>query len=147
MTGIRTQQLISTTTRTDRLMTWCQGHIPADVAKVSGPEAQRLIRQSAIDAGAAQHPKLKRRTLTNLYNERPAWLHPAHLTLDRAVLNAYAATDPNAGWTLAGAEPFEETGADQPLAEGHTLASRPAGTEQLVLHSLLESNHKRQEPR
>jgi len=35
---------------------------------------------------------LKRRTLTNLYNERPAWLHSAHRDLDAAVAAAY-------GWT------------------------------------------------
>jgi type II restriction/modification system DNA methylase subunit YeeA len=32
---------------------------------------------------------LKKRTLTNLYNERPAWLDNAHLDLDRAVAAAY----------------------------------------------------------
>ena len=32
---------------------------------------------------------LKRRTLTNLYNERPAWLDNAHRTLDEAVAAAY----------------------------------------------------------
>ena len=31
-----------------------------------------------------------RRTLTNLYNERPAWLDLAHRRLDAAVLPAYA---------------------------------------------------------
>ena len=33
--------------------------------------------------------ELKRRTLTNLYNERPAWLDTAHRNLDEAVFNAY----------------------------------------------------------
>jgi hypothetical protein len=32
---------------------------------------------------------LKRRTLTNLYNERPAWLDLAHKRLDEAVFAAY----------------------------------------------------------
>src|SRR5205814_2825088 len=32
---------------------------------------------------------LKKRTLTNLYNERPAWLDNAHRDLDRAVAAAY----------------------------------------------------------
>jgi hypothetical protein len=32
---------------------------------------------------------LKQRTLTNLYNERPAWLAHAHVELDRAVAAAY----------------------------------------------------------
>jgi len=39
------------------------------------------------DADAAQ--KLKERTLTNLYNQRPHWLADAHETLDRAVAAAY----------------------------------------------------------
>ena len=33
--------------------------------------------------------KLKKRTLTNLYNERPRWLADAHDALDRAVAAAY----------------------------------------------------------
>ena len=39
--------------------------------------------------------KLKKRTLTNLYNERPAWLDLAHKKLDAAVAAAY-------GWVRAG---------------------------------------------
>lgn len=115
----------------------------ADVAKVSGPEAQRLIRQSAIDAAAAQHPKLKKRTLTNLYNERPTWLRLAHKALDQAVLNAYAATDPNAGWAPACSEVFEPTGAGQPLPEAHPLTQLRAETEQHILAALLNLNHQR----
>lgn len=38
------------------------------------------------DASAAL---LKKRTLTNLYNERPAWLDLAHKKLDEAVFSAY----------------------------------------------------------
>lgn len=98
----------------------------ADVAKVSGEQARRLIRQSAIDAAAAQHPKLKKRTLTNLYNERPTWLRLAHKALDQAVLAAYAATDPDAPhpWSPDWAEVFEPTGAGQPLPP---TPSPPAG--------------------
>jgi type II restriction/modification system DNA methylase subunit YeeA len=40
-----------------------------------------------IDAKAAA--MLRRRTLTNLYNERPAWLDNAHRDLDAAVAAAY----------------------------------------------------------
>jgi hypothetical protein len=32
---------------------------------------------------------LKKRTLTNLYNQRPAWLDHAHRALDDAVAEAY----------------------------------------------------------
>ncbi len=42
------------------------------------------------DAAAAI---LKKRTLTNLYNERPAWLDMAHKDLDRVVAAAYGWTD------------------------------------------------------
>lgn len=40
-----------------------------------------------IDDAAAR--ELKKRTLTNLYNARPAWLANAHAALDRAVARAY----------------------------------------------------------
>jgi len=36
---------------------------------------------------------LKQRTLTNLYNTRPAWLAMAHETLDQAVAAAYGWDD------------------------------------------------------
>ena len=57
-------------------------------------EARPLIRRSALMALAAKDPRLKKRTLTNLYNERPQWLKLAHQKLDRAVLAAYTAVDP-----------------------------------------------------
>ena len=34
--------------------------------------------------------ELQRRTMTNLYNERPTWLDLAHRRLDQAVAAAYA---------------------------------------------------------
>ena len=37
--------------------------------------------------------ELKKRTLTNLYNQRPAWLEHAHAALDRAVWAAYGWDD------------------------------------------------------
>ena len=36
---------------------------------------------------------LAKRTLTNLYNQRPAWLAQAHQALDAAVAAAYGWTD------------------------------------------------------
>ena len=36
---------------------------------------------------------LKKRTLTNLYNERPTWLDHAHKALDKAVADAYGWAD------------------------------------------------------
>ena len=48
----------------------------------------RYPRTVAKDADCAK--KLKKRTLTNLYNERPTWLALAHDKLDVAVFAAYA---------------------------------------------------------
>jgi len=115
----------------------------ADVARVSGEEARRLIRQSAIDAAAAQDKRLKKRTLTNLYNERPTWLRLAHKSLDETVLAAYASVDPEGGWDTTWAEVFEETGAGFPLPEGHELEERREEVEQLILGNLLRMNLKR----
>ena len=44
-------------------------------------------RRLPVDEKAAQ--ELKKRTLTNLYNQRPAWLVNAHRALDEAVAAAY----------------------------------------------------------
>ena len=42
-----------------------------------------------VPADEAAAKKLKKRTLTNLYNERPTWLDLAHKALDEAVAAAY----------------------------------------------------------
>jgi hypothetical protein len=107
------------------------------------PEARPLIRQSAIMAMAAKDARLKKRTLTNLYNERPTWLRLAHGTLDRAVLAAYAATDPAGGWSEDWADVWADTGAGQPLPAGHALAARRAEVEQRILANLLRLNKAR----
>lgn len=72
----------------------------ASKASVDGPWA-RLVRDPNSDGiGTARHVRLvpidekaglalKKRTLTNLYNERPTWLANAHRTLDDAVFVAY----------------------------------------------------------
>ncbi len=44
----------------------------------------RLVAQDPVCAS-----KLAKRTLTNLYNERPTWLALAHEKLDAAVFDAY----------------------------------------------------------
>ncbi len=49
----------------------------------------------------AHAAELKKRTLTNLYNARPAWLDHAHQALDAAVAAAY-------GWADYGPEMAEE---------------------------------------
>lgn len=42
---------------------------------------------------------LKKRTLTNLYNQRPPWLALAHEALDKAVATAYGWSDYTPQWT------------------------------------------------
>ena len=42
-----------------------------------------------VPTATADLEQLKRRTLTNLYNQRPQWLANAHATLDTAVATAY----------------------------------------------------------
>jgi type II restriction/modification system DNA methylase subunit YeeA len=56
--------------------------------------ARRLheLREGWLNPAGASDAELAKRTLTNLYNARPAWLVHAHEDLDRAVLDAY-------GWT------------------------------------------------
>jgi len=92
-----------------------------------------LLRHSAIMALAAKDPRLKKRTLTNLYNERPQWLKLAHEKLDRSVLAAYAATDPEGEWSKDLAKVWTETGAGQPLPESHALIAERQRVDQAVL--------------
>jgi hypothetical protein len=121
-------------------------------------EARPLIRQSAIMAAAAGDPRLKKRTLTNLYNERPTWLRLAHEKLDRAVLAAYAATDASGEWSEDWSDVWTETGAGlpltppvgvkgQPLPDAHPLAARRAEIDQRVLANLLRLNLARTDAR
>ena len=106
-------------------------------------EARSLVRQSAIMAAAAKDPRLKKRTLTNLYNERPTWLKLAHEQLDRAVLAAYAAIDPQGDWSEDWAGVWTDSGAGQPLPVEHPLRQKRAEIDQRVLANLLRLNHAR----
>ncbi len=59
-------------------------------------EAARMLdeqRRAWLDPVGASEAELKKRTLTNLYNARPAWLAQAHAALDRAVWAAYGWDD------------------------------------------------------
>ena len=108
------------------------------------PESARpLLRHSAIMALAAKDSRLKKRTLTNLYNERPTWFQLAHETLDRAVRACYAATDPEGGWQEDWAKVWTETGAGQPLPKDHPLAAERRTLDQSVLSNLLRVNRMR----
>ena len=53
--------------------------------------SQRLNerRRNWLNPQGASEAELKKRTLTNLYNQRPTWLENAHARLDRAVFAAY----------------------------------------------------------
>jgi hypothetical protein len=50
-------------------------------------------------AKVGQEANLKKRTLTNLYNQRPTWLALAHEALDNAVAKAYGWNDYTPQWT------------------------------------------------
>lgn len=106
-------------------------------------EARELIRQSAIMARAAKDDSLKKRTLTNLYNERPTWVKLAHKKLDRAVLAAYAAVDKEGEWSEDWAEVWVDLGAGRPLPDDHELADRRREVDQQVLSNLLRMNSER----
>lgn len=79
-------------------------HEPDD--RRTRPSQQGAASESRV--GTVRYPRLvdnglmptqlKRRTLTNLYNERPTWLDNAHRKLDEAVCAAYAAITEDAAW-------------------------------------------------
>jgi type II restriction/modification system DNA methylase subunit YeeA len=85
---------------------WPPGHEPKDspLVEAIAEAARELVekREAWLNPPNARAEELKRRTLTNLYNARPAWLADAHRKLDGAVFAAY-------GWpsTLTDAELLE----------------------------------------
>ena len=81
--------------------------------------------------------------MTRSINERPTSLRLCHEKLDRAVLAAYAATDPAGGWDEAWSEVWTETGAGQPLPPEHPLAARRAEVDAKALANLLRLNQER----
>jgi|CXWL01.1.fsa_nt_gi hypothetical protein len=66
---------------------WARFIAPKTVNAKTGVGTVRYPRMEARDAKSAA--ELKQRTLTALYNERPAWLGLAHRKLDTAVAAAY----------------------------------------------------------
>jgi hypothetical protein len=66
---------------------WASYVDPQTVDPQTGIGPVRYQRLEPRDEESAA--KLKKRTLTNLYNERPAWLAHAHANLDAAVAAAY----------------------------------------------------------
>ncbi len=76
---------------------WAPGTEPvADPLLIAiGEAAKRLneLRENWLNPEGAPETELKKRTLTNLYNDRPTWLANVHAALDRAVWMAYGWTD------------------------------------------------------
>jgi type II restriction/modification system DNA methylase subunit YeeA len=79
---------------------WTVERILEFPGSVIGPWSRYVVNSDKNGIGTVRYPrleprdadcaaKLKKRTLTNLYNERPAWLDLAHKKLDAAVANAY----------------------------------------------------------
>ena len=58
----------------------------------SSEEAAAGFPKRAV-AKPGHEAELKKKTLTNLYNARPAWLAMAHEAIDKAVAAAYGWTD------------------------------------------------------
>jgi hypothetical protein len=73
---------------------WPPGKEPVDDPRVQAiaAAAKDLVekRDRWLNPEGASEAELKKRTLTNLYNQRPTWLGLAHKKLDQAVLDAYA---------------------------------------------------------
>ena len=61
------------------------------LSRPSPKAAKELVekRDRWLNPEGMSEKDLKKRTLTNLYNERPTWLDLAHKKLDIAVLDAY----------------------------------------------------------
>ncbi len=76
---------------------WPPGHEPIDDPRVTAiaDAARDLVekRDRWLNPEGASEAELKKRTLTNLYNQRPTWLDLAHKRLDAAVFAAYGWPD------------------------------------------------------
>lgn len=99
---------------------------PTELAKRE-PEVVKGYPDRIVPFGMAPAEQLKKRTLTNLYNERQTWLAHAHRDLDRAVAAAY-------GWP--------ETLADRAQPENPDAVDRKAAEEE-ILKRLFELNQER----
>ncbi len=72
---------------------WPPGCGPADDPRVKAitQAARELVEKCDrwLNPEGASEAELKQRTLTNLYNQRAAWLDVAHRKLEQAVFDAY----------------------------------------------------------
>ncbi|MBI1880529.1 MAG: class I SAM-dependent DNA methyltransferase, partial [Chloroflexi bacterium] len=76
---------------------WPPGREPKNDPRVEAiaQAARELVekRDNWLNPPGASEDELKKRTLTNLYNQRPTWLDLAHQKLDRAVFVVYGWPD------------------------------------------------------
>jgi type II restriction/modification system DNA methylase subunit YeeA len=102
---------------------WCN---PSDLVRREPGILQHFpARILPIDARAAEI--LKKRTLTNLYNERPTWLANAHAELDAAVAEAYGwPADVSEDDALARLFELNQERAAQHIDQGELLAEAEA---------------------
>lgn len=90
--GLRAQAIAEAARELDRLRNnWLNS--PDWVDWVSTPEEDAAGFPKRPVAKPGFEAQLKKRTLTNLYNEYPSWLRLRHEALDRAVAAAYGWTD------------------------------------------------------
>ena len=79
---------------------WVKEEVLEFPGALDGPWTRYVVEPDARGIGTVRWPRLvprdaecatkvAKRTLTNLYNERPAWLDLAHRKLDAAVFAAY----------------------------------------------------------
>ncbi len=134
-----------------------QVDINEDFSDVTDEKARELLYKSAVMAYAAKDKKLKARTLTNLYNERPSWLRLAHRRLDEAVIAAYAHIDPEGDWRFEWAKVYEPFGAgeitiskkgkskdsEEVVAAKQAAIAQRKQTDERILANLLRLNQER----
>ncbi len=79
---------------------WPPGAEPSEadsrIVRAIADAARELVRlrDAWLNPPDIAEADLRKRTLTNLYNQRPTWLANAHRTLDRAVFAAYGWPEP-----------------------------------------------------
>ena len=107
---------------------WTKTEVLEFPGSVDGPWKRFVHDANAKGIGTVRYPrlvpkdadsaiKLKKRTLTNLYNERPAWLANAHRRLDEAVFAAYRLAGGFVGRRVAGEAVGAEFGAGGATAD------------------------------
>lgn len=105
--GVQVEEVAAAAHNLDQLRTnwlnpaeWVREEVLEFPGAVDGPWARYVHEPDSRGIGTVRYPRLvpkdedcakllAKRTLTNLYNERPAWLDLAHRRLDEAVFAAY----------------------------------------------------------